>query len=106
MPLHLHPFMLPPISIGNGYFQEHEVSALPPDIREMSFEAAMDALEVIVTQLESGQAPLEESIDLYTRGSLLKKHCEEKLAAAQSRIDKLTITDGEPTDAVPFDYDE
>lgn len=81
------------------------MSDIPADIQELSFEAAMAALEKIVSQLESGQAPLEDSIDLYTRGTLLKKHCEAKLTSAQARIEKLTLKDGQPTGVEPLSAD-
>ncbi|HSK78886.1 MAG TPA: exodeoxyribonuclease VII small subunit, partial [Thermoanaerobaculia bacterium] len=46
-----------------------------PEISELSFEQALAELERIVQQLESGQAPLEQSIALYERGAALKAHC-------------------------------
>ena len=42
-------------------------------ISEMTFEQAMSELERIVTQLERGDVPLEDSITLYERGAELKK---------------------------------
>jgi exodeoxyribonuclease VII small subunit len=70
---------------------------------EMSFEEALSALEAIVGSLESGQAPLETSIQSYERGMALKKQCEKKLAEAQEKIEKITISpDGTPS-AVPFE---
>jgi exodeoxyribonuclease VII small subunit len=70
-------------------------------IGKMSFEEAMKALEGIVDRLESGEAPLEESIALYERGAALKKHCEAKLKAAEMRVS--TITDGaDGTATAPF----
>jgi exodeoxyribonuclease VII small subunit len=59
-------------------------------IENLSFEEAMKALEGIVDRLESGDAPLEESIALYERGAALKKHCEEKLKAAEMRVSSIT----------------
>ena len=47
-------------------------------ISEMNFEQAMNELERIVTQLERGDVPLEDSIALYERGAELKKRCEVK----------------------------
>jgi exodeoxyribonuclease VII small subunit len=67
---------------------------LPPDIREMSFEEAMQSLEEIVQRLESGDVNLEDSIEIYTRGTQLKRHCEAKLRAAQERVDKI-VADAE-----------
>jgi exodeoxyribonuclease VII small subunit len=42
--------------------------ASTPDIAALSFEDALKELEVVVRRLESGEAPLDESIDLYARG--------------------------------------
>ena len=46
----------------------------PADIASLSFEQALAELEAIVQKLESGQAPLEESIAMYERGARLKAH--------------------------------
>ena len=74
------------------------------DIENMSFEAALAELEQIVRSLEQGQAPLDESIELYQRGDRLKRHCEARLKAAQARIEKIAFgPDGQPTGTVPFD---
>ncbi len=63
----------------------------PKDIEALSFEDALQALEKIVGQLESGTVPLEESIAIYERGAALKAHCEGKLKAARLKIDKIVI---------------
>ncbi len=74
------------------------------DIAEMSFEAALDELEKIVQQLESGRAPLQESIAIYERGEALKRHCETLLKQAEARIEKITLArDGTPTGTEPLD---
>lgn len=70
-------------------------------IGTMSFEEAMKALEGIVDRLESGEAPLEESIALYERGAALKKHCEDKLKAAEMKVATITEGAGGPSTA-PF----
>lgn len=57
-----------------------------------SFEAALRELESIVSRLEQGQAELEESIALYERGQRLKAFCEEKLRAAELRLEKIVRT--------------
>ena len=49
------------------------------DISNFSFEQAMSELEDVVSKLENGQVPLEDSIKLYELGNALKKHCEQKL---------------------------
>lgn len=74
------------------------------DIEALSFEEAMAALEQVVARLESGQVSLEDSIELYTRGTALKAHCEAKLKGAQARIEKITLDEGgRPAGTAPFD---
>ena len=74
------------------------------DIEQMSFEAALAELEQIVRGLEQGQAPLDESIELYQRGDRLKRHCEARLKAAQARIEQIAFgADGKPSGTTPFD---
>ncbi|PCI62226.1 MAG: exodeoxyribonuclease VII small subunit [Kordiimonadales bacterium] len=74
------------------------------DISALSFEQAMSALEQVVAQLESGNAPLEQSIDLYTQGTKLKAHCEAKLKDAQAKIEKITLDEnGAVAGTEPFD---
>jgi exodeoxyribonuclease VII small subunit len=69
----------------------------------MSFEAALGELEKIVGTLESGKAPLAESIEIYARGEALKSHCEALLKAAEARIEKITLRNGQPTGTEPLD---
>ena len=61
------------------------------DIATLSFEQALAELERIVGQLETGQAPLEESIALYERGALLKAHCEARLEQARLKVEKIVV---------------
>ncbi|GAB4295533.1 MAG: exodeoxyribonuclease VII small subunit [Roseovarius sp.] len=68
----------------------------------MSFEQAMRELEELVTKLERGDVALEESIRLYERGAALKKHCEDKLKAAEERVAAITLdAAGNPTGTTP-----
>ncbi len=74
------------------------------DIEALSFEAALSELETIVAKLESGEAPLQESIAIYERGKALKAHCEAQLKAAETRIEKITLSkDGTPSGTMPLD---
>lgn len=66
---------------------------IPDDIKALAFEDALKALEEIVTRLESGEVSLEDSIEIYTRGSYLRRHCEAKLQLAEARIEKITVTE-------------
>ena len=73
-------------------------------VAEMSFEDAMKELEAVVTRLESGDVPLEDSIKLYERGAALKAHCQKKLAEAEEKVAQITLDgDGNPKGTTPVD---
>jgi exodeoxyribonuclease VII small subunit len=57
---------------------------------ELAFEGAMDRLEEIVEQMESGKMKLEELIVRYEEGMKLVKICQERLASAEQRIEIIT----------------
>ena len=61
-------------------------------IEKMSYEEALTALEEIVRQMEAGKVKLDEAIDFYERGMLLRSHCEQKLSAARLKIDQITAS--------------
>ena len=72
------------------------------NVAEMSFEQAMGELEQVVSQLERGDVPLEQSITLYERGAELKKRCEAKLKEAEEKVAAITLDgDGNPTELKP-----
>jgi exodeoxyribonuclease VII small subunit len=74
------------------------------EIAAMSFEDALRALEDVVRKLESGEVPLDESINLYERGEALRKHCQTRLDAAQARIERIVAgADGAVSGTRPFD---
>lgn len=75
-------------------------------IEKLSFEQALMDLEDIVRSLESGKAPLAESIEAYERGIALKSHCEKKLAEARLKIEKITLSEGGTPRTEPFDIKE
>ena len=76
----------------------------PAHASELSFEDALKRLEEIVRTLEKGEAPLDQSIELYQEGDKLKRHCEARLKAAQARIEQIAFgSDGTPAGAKPFD---
>jgi|SRR4051794_7537293 exodeoxyribonuclease VII small subunit len=54
---------------------------------DLNFETAMDRLEKIVEQMESGQLPLEDLIVRYEEGMNLVKVCQERLASAEQKIE-------------------
>ena len=76
------------------------------EINDMTFEQAMEELETVVRQLESGKIKLDEAVSVYERGVKLKNFCEEKLKSAKSKIDKLVIgKDGSIITKEDFDND-
>lgn len=90
--------MLPDMDEGN--------TAAPPaqDIGQMSFEQALAALEQVVQALERGDVPLDQSISLYERGEALRLACQQRLDAAQARIEKIvTGADGRAAGTQAFD---
>ena len=73
-------------------------------ISEMTFEQAMSELERIVTELEKGDVPLEDSISLYQKGAELKKRCETKLKEAEQKVAAITLDeDGSVTGTKPLE---
>jgi len=68
---------------------------------EMNFENAIARLEQIVRALESGSAPLDDSLALFEEGVRLVKLCNEKLDSAETRIKMLTET---PNGMVETDF--
>lgn len=74
------------------------------DIRAMSFEQALAALEKIVDDLERGDVPLDQSIRIYERGEALKAHCDRLLKAAEDKVEKIRLArDGKPLGTEPLD---
>lgn len=61
------------------------------DIAAMSFEAALSELQDLVKSLERGDNKLDEAINAYERGALLKAHCEAKLKEAQLKVEKIVL---------------
>ena len=82
-----------------------DAPASPAVSADLSFEDALSRLEGIVSRLESGQAPLEESIALYEEGARLKSHCEARLKAAQLRVEKIVVgADGQAKGVEPAEF--
>lgn len=76
------------------------------DLDKMSFEQALSELESIVSDLETGNAALEDSISAYERGTALKKHCEQKLREAQAKIETISIDKDGVASTQPFETQE
>ena len=54
--------------------------------KELTYEQAMDALEMVVRQLDNGELPLEDAITSFQNGLEYIKVCQEKLTAAEGKL--------------------
>lgn len=72
----------------------------------LPFEQALAELEQIVSRLERGDVPLDESIAFFERGEQLKKHCDALLKKAEARIEKISVSASGEASAAPLDIDE
>jgi len=70
-----------------------------------AFEAALAQLESLVTQLESGDLPLDEALRTFERGVQLTRECQGALAAAQQKV-QLLLQRGETVAIEDFDPNE
>ena len=76
----------------------------PSPDKETSFEQAIDKLEDLVEQIESGEIGLEQALAQYEQGQVLIKHCRGILDKAERRIAELTQdADGQPAIATDSD---
>lgn len=62
---------------------------------DMKFEDALKKLEETVALLESGKAPLDESMKYYEEGVRLVRLCSEQLSKARQKVTEVS----EDTDA-------
>ena len=67
-------------------------------MKEKTFEEALEELEVIVKELENGNAPLDEAIKKYTEAMNLAKICNEKLDNATKSVNKILEENGKLED--------
>ncbi len=61
---------------------------------KITFESALARLQEIVSGLESGNVPLDESLTMFEEGVKLVKFCNEKLDGAEQKV-KILLRDGE-----------
>jgi len=67
------------------------------------FEDALSKLEKIVSKLEEGDIPLEESLKLFEEGIRLSKFCNQKLDEAEKRVEILLKNKQGDLKPHPFD---
>ncbi|MGR6860967.1 exodeoxyribonuclease VII small subunit [Aliivibrio salmonicida] len=71
----------------------------------LSFEAAIEELDSVVTQLESGDLPLEDALKKFERGIALARAGQEKLTDAEQRVDILLQAD-DNAELTPFNTND
>ncbi|HJO28168.1 MAG: exodeoxyribonuclease VII small subunit [Candidatus Thermoplasmatota archaeon] len=62
---------------------------------ELNFSQALQQLETLLAQLESGEIELEEAMELFEQGSALAERCREMLANAEQRLEELAPAEPE-----------
>jgi len=77
-----------PVERGPQAAAVSEKKSSPAD--PVSIEGAMERLEKLVGEMESGELPLEKLITRYEEGVKLVRQCQEKLDAAEQRIKLIT----------------
>ncbi len=75
------------------------------DVTELTFEEAIQRLEKVVEQLENGDVPLEQAIQLFEEGMMLAKQCNQTLKQAEQQVEVLMKENGEWIKK-PFGSDE
>ncbi|MBR2137116.1 MAG: exodeoxyribonuclease VII small subunit [Alphaproteobacteria bacterium] len=76
------------------------------DFKKLSFEDALNQLETIVRELESGKIKLDDAVEIYEKATALKKFCEQKLKDAQLKIEKINVSATGDVSAEPFNVSE
>jgi exodeoxyribonuclease VII small subunit len=74
-----------------------------PEPIQPTFEAGLDELERVVKEMESGDLPLERSLELFEKGMALSEACRKQLEEAETRVEKL-LDRGNRVDAEPASF--
>ena len=88
-----------------GIRENADVAKKTKGEKQKSFEALMEELEKIVSQLESGDLPLEKSIELFEKAMGMAAEGTKKLDSAEKKVQMLIEKDGKEK-KVPFDEQE
>jgi exodeoxyribonuclease VII small subunit len=59
------------------------------DAQQLKFEAAIEDLEQVVEQLESGDLSLEDSLAAFEKGVGLVRYCNQKLSEVEKKVELL-----------------
>ncbi len=72
------------------------------DDKLKDFEKSLQQLEKIVTQMESGELGLEDSLNQFEQGIKLAKNCQDTLTNAVHRVEQLIEKNG-LQQSIPFE---
>lgn len=70
------------------------MSEFEEQVKEMSFEDSLKALEELVKELEAGGIDLDRSIEVYEKAVILREHCKSILDDSERKIQKIMETSG------------
>ncbi len=70
---------------------------------KQTFEEALNRLEKLVAEMESGEHSLDEMMKRFEEGRALVASCTAELSAIRQRIEKVVSAPGEPTKVEPLD---
>ena len=91
---------------GSVTLARSETSSARQRIEALAFDAALAELQSVVARLESGNLPLEESIELYEQGVLLHERCARLLGEAELRLQRLVDGPGGRLRTLDLSVDE
>ncbi len=75
-------------------------------MKELTFEEAIQNLEKVVNDLETGKLSLDESVKKFEEGMKLSKHCNDILEKAEKQINILVENESGEMKEAPFDVEE
>jgi exodeoxyribonuclease VII small subunit len=90
------------IDEGAGASTIEKMPELNPPV-QATFEAGLDELERVVKEMESGDLPLERSLELFEKGMALSEACRKQLEEAETRVEKL-LDRGNRVDVEPASF--
>ena len=99
------------VNLVDNFFYSHKIKLFlggkmsQENLKNMSFEEALEQLDALVRDLEGGRIKLDDAVEAYDKAVGLKKLCEEKLKAAELKVEKIeAAADGtlktEPLDKI------
>ncbi|MDI9471278.1 MAG: exodeoxyribonuclease VII small subunit [Bacillota bacterium] len=73
------------------------------ELRKLSYEAAIEELERIVSLMERGSLTLDQSLAAFRRGTSLAQHCRARLDEVEESIRQLVEAEDGSTVELPLD---